>query len=195
MRATTRENSYKVKKNVFSLIETIMVLTMVGITLSIAIPSFKGHANDNQLRNNINDLSAALQFTRSQAIRLRRDVTICSSSDQSNCSSSNIWEQGWVIAYTDESDSRIILRVHDPLISGSLRSGGLSNASLLRFSNNGSLAQGQQAGTFVSCDDRGNQDARALIVNNLGFVHVAYDSNEDGIQNDHNGTNISCPNT
>lgn len=175
------------------MIECLMVMTIASILLFIAVPSYKGYAGDNILRNNINYLSAAIQYTRSQAIRLKKDVSICASSDQVNCSNSNVWESGWLVSYRDDSDAQIILRVQDSLQSGSLRSDGLTNGGLLTFMRSGSIIQSQQGGTFVSCDERGLQDARALIINNIGFVHIAYDQDGNDIHNDHTGNDVTCP--
>lgn len=179
----------------FTLIECLMVITIAGILLSMAVPSYNNHVGDNRMRDTINDISGALQFARSQAIRLRRDVMVCASADGDSCLSSDKWEEGWVVSYIDGSGTRLVLKVHQGLEGGTLRSSGLSNASRVNFNRTGSLVQGEQGGSFIACDNRGASDANALVLSNLGFVHIAYDQDEDGIENDHSGTNVTCPNS
>ena len=65
-------------------------------------------------------------------------------------------------------------------------------ANLVRFTPRGT-ALGSQ-GTFTFCDDRGAGEARALILNPVGSVRSATDTDspEDGIVNDAGGTNVGC---
>lgn len=187
-------NSYITAKKLtgFTLLECMTIISIISVVLSMAIPSYSDYAGNNLLKNNINYLSASMQYARSQAVTLKKEISICASEDQSECSNRNSWESGWIIFYVND-DEKTILRVQDSLRKGTMRSNGLTSESILSFDRSGSIKKSQSGGTFTSCDDRGESDARALIVNNVGFVHVGYDQDENGVQNDHAGNDVKCP--
>ena len=47
-------------------------------------------------------------------------------------------------------------------------------------------------GTFVFCDERGQEEARALIMNPVGSMRGSYDPEEDGIVNGLVNANVEC---
>lgn len=79
----------------FTLIEMMVVISLLAILLAVGVPSFRAMIQQNRVTAVTNDLVAALQFARSEAIRTGANVTVCSSSDQSTCSGT--WTNGWVV--------------------------------------------------------------------------------------------------
>ena len=79
----------------FTLIEMMVVISLLAILLAVGVPSFRAMIQQNRVTAVTNDLVAALQFARSEAIRTGANVTVCSSSDQSTCS--GVWTNGWVV--------------------------------------------------------------------------------------------------
>ena len=82
------------KQTGFTLIELMVTVSILATVLAIGVPSFRSLIENNRIRSVTNDLVAALQFARSEAVKRGIPVTLCSSSDQASCSGA--WINGWV---------------------------------------------------------------------------------------------------
>lgn len=71
--------------NGLTFIELIVALSIVGIILAIAAPSFSDIIDDNRMTTQYNELLAALALTRSEAIKRQMRVTTCQSSTGTSC--------------------------------------------------------------------------------------------------------------
>jgi len=175
------------KQNGFSLIEVITTMAIAAIVLTISIPSFQSYIQNNRQAIAINELATALQLARNSAVSRRVRVTVCKSSDGSNCvmdGNASDWTQGWIIfADTNGDNTRDadedILRVHGPIQGNLTISGGHNTNDRISFSPNGLLAS--LNGTITYCDSRGNDHASALVISRAGRVRF-----ED------NGNNLAC---
>ena len=85
-----------------TLIETLVVMGIVGIFMAIGIPSYKYVTNANRISAEINGLLGDLQFARSEAIKEGQPVTVCVSSDGASClgATTTTWRSGWIV-YSD----------------------------------------------------------------------------------------------
>jgi type IV fimbrial biogenesis protein FimT len=81
----------------FTLIESMVAVSLMAVLLMIAVPSFNNAALGSQLRASANDLAAAAFLARSEAIKRNAVVTLCMSEDGESCSISGGWEQGWAV--------------------------------------------------------------------------------------------------
>ena len=79
----------------FTLIELMVTVSVLALLLGIGVPSFRATIQGNRVTAVSNDLVAALQFARSEAVRRGENVTLCSSNDQVTCSGG--WVDGWVV--------------------------------------------------------------------------------------------------
>lgn len=86
----------------FTLIELLVVVSLLGILITVGIPSAGDMLADSRMTAFTNDLVADLNLTRSEAVKRNIPVTICSSTDQVNCSGANNWGSGWII-FTDRT--------------------------------------------------------------------------------------------
>jgi type IV fimbrial biogenesis protein FimT len=87
----------------FTLIELIVTVSIVAILASIAAPSFRAMIKNNRATVEANSLVSALLLARSEAIKRKNNVTVCTSVDQESCAtgSSEIdFSKGW-IAFVD----------------------------------------------------------------------------------------------
>jgi two-component system sensor histidine kinase TctE len=85
----------------FSLIELIVVMTIVGIVVGIAVPSYKYVTNSNRVSAEVNQLLGDLQYARSEAVKEGSPVSVCPgtvSGTTGSCASSGAnWQGGWFV--------------------------------------------------------------------------------------------------
>ena len=128
----------------FTLIELLITLLVAGILLVIATPGFKTFIEDNRISASSNDFVNAIAVARSEAIRRREPVTICSSSDLATCSNNASWQTGWIIFNDRNGDSNVdagntppevVLRVWEALPGGFtlIPTGGTTNVQFDRL--------------------------------------------------------------
>jgi type IV fimbrial biogenesis protein FimT len=79
-----------------TLIELLVVMTIAGILIGVGVPSFRYVTNSNRMSGEINNLLGDLQFARSEALKEGQTVTVCTSTDGTNCSNT-AWHQGWIV--------------------------------------------------------------------------------------------------
>jgi type IV fimbrial biogenesis protein FimT len=84
----------------FTLLELVITVAVLAIALGIAIPSFQGITNRNRLTSVANEVVAAMQLTRMEAIRRNQRVVMCPSTDGSTCSGAN-----WMRMIVREADA------------------------------------------------------------------------------------------
>ena len=80
----------------FSLVELAITVFVLGIVLGISIPMFTGVVNGNRLTANANELVAAIQSARAEAIRQNMRTSLCESDDGATCAGTSPW-QGWIV--------------------------------------------------------------------------------------------------
>ena len=109
----TRELSQRVQKG-FTLIELMVVVALVAIITTIAIPSWNAMIAKNRVRAAVNDWTQSFYFARSEAVRQNTSVTICASSDGSSCTASG-YEAGWIVKVIDPNDPTQDIVLQDAL--------------------------------------------------------------------------------
>src|SRR5688572_9547660 len=80
----------------FTLIEMMIVISLIAILMAIAVPSFRDASLSSQLRSTANELVAGAMLARSEAIKRNAIVTMCVSSSGTACTGGS-WEQGWIV--------------------------------------------------------------------------------------------------
>lgn len=163
----------------FTLVELLVVLAMMGILLTIAVPGYAFLLHSSRLATVTNDLVSALQLARSEAIKRGMRITVCKTSNAMEstpvCDSTADWQQGWLV-FADGGTKGVIdtddtlLRVHDRLpaaavITTSNYSSYISYLSSGRSQGSNGLANGTIRVCVAS-----NQ--REIIINNTGRVRL-----------------------
>lgn len=84
----------------FTLLELVITVAVLAIALGIAVPSFQGITNRNRLTSVANEVVAAMQLTRMEAIRRNQRVVMCPSTNGTTCSGAN-----WMRMIVREADA------------------------------------------------------------------------------------------
>ncbi len=165
----------KDKARGFTLLELMVTIFVVAIILGIGIPSFLQTIQTSRMASTTNDLITGMHLARSEAVKRRAPVTICSSNDPfavtPACNPGGNFN-GWVI-FVDDADlggdgqpdgnisidpGELILQAHDAMpqqITVSADS-GFASFSASGFRRNGPA--GPSVTMMLFCDDRGNVD-------------------------------------
>jgi type IV fimbrial biogenesis protein FimT len=81
----------------FTLIEMMVVLTIVGVFVLIAAPAYDTLIERTRLRSFANEFVASAFLARSEAIKRNEIMTLCVSTDGTSCTGGGEWEQGWIV--------------------------------------------------------------------------------------------------
>ena len=91
----------------FSLIELLTVVTVVGITVGLGVPSYKYVTNSNRVSSEVNQLLGDMQYARSEAVKQGTVVSVCPTSTPVTITSTTItgscagtganWQSGWIV--------------------------------------------------------------------------------------------------
>jgi type IV fimbrial biogenesis protein FimT len=79
----------------FTLGELVATLGVVGVSLSLVVPSFQQVSQSNLRATTINELVTTLHVARSEALARNATVAICPSADGATCARVP-WESGWI---------------------------------------------------------------------------------------------------
>jgi len=164
----------------FSLIEVMITLSIAAILMSIAVPSFQSFTRTNRIAAITNQLSAALQYARSEAMTRGKTVTVCKSDDVSDstptCNNGANWQDGWMIFVDNDGDGTFEtgdspLRVGQAAnTSVVITSSGTNFANFVRFRPNGqSLGASTARGTISICIA---PDQRDIVFNTIGRLSI-----------------------
>jgi type IV fimbrial biogenesis protein FimT len=168
------------KQSGFTLTELLITLAAAGVLASMAIPSFRTTIQNGRLVTQANDILGSLVYARSQAVTTARNITVCSSTDLSTCSTSNAWASGWIVC--QEADAKTtsigcatgssVLRVHEALVGSNTLTNGSSLKSITFAPPSGSLTTGTGL-YFDVCDSRGASYGRAIYIYQQGIARVS----------------------
>ena len=167
-----------------TLIELIVVIIIVGVVSGIAIPSMNNVLENQRISAANNDLITSMVIARSEAVRQKKHVTVCASSNGTTCNTGSTgianWSDGWIVFANSSSANLTRNTGSEPLINVVSAPKGISSitlslsnggaATLLSYRPNGSLGSvaTNQAKLFTICDSRGASSASATLLNRTG---------------------------
>lgn len=141
----------------FTLIELMVTITVLGIIISLAAPSFSKMLQDNRMITLASELQGSLQMARAEAIKRRVDVVLCkSNSGATDCSNGTDWQGGWLMRSTDG-----VIKVWDA-VQGATLTGPSSG---ITFRGNGLTSSSESTWTaaYSSCTQN-----RSITVSTTG---------------------------
>jgi type IV fimbrial biogenesis protein FimT len=172
----------------FTLLELMLVVTIAGLLLGLGVPAMGNFIRNSRITGAANDVMAALHFTRSEAIKRRQPVTLCTSANalaaNPTCAASPMLT-GW-IAFVDTNQSgqrdggEAVLLAREP-IPATITARASVNPFRVTYLLNG-FALNPNASQLVLCDERGNvptggqlSSARGIQIAVTGRAQVTRD--------------------
>jgi type IV fimbrial biogenesis protein FimT len=154
-------------------LELMVVMAIVAILLSTAVPAVKNYTWNLRLRTAIDTLQSDLNLARAHAISHNTEMIICPAIDAADCSGSSAWQYGWIVFTDINADHR--RQVGEALIKHAnavefLDISSSRSRKYLRFLPNGS-APGSNV-SIVFCDKRGAEYAGKIVVSNSGRIRI-----------------------
>ncbi len=164
----------------FTLIELMAALALAAILIALAVPSFTGLIERNRMESEVNRWLTDINFARSEAIKLGKQVSICrrdanlicngtiecKCGDQSGTPDKE-YHHGWLV-FLDQSDSGHfqpangdeLLRVGNAASTGVIISGNQQANRRFSFTPNGELKSNDWPTNTVFCTQKpGNAPA------------------------------------
>jgi len=81
-----------------------MTLGLVGIVLTLGVPSFADLVANHRLRVEVDRLFHAVHLARKESVVRRRVMTLCPSSDGLDCVPGGDWAGGWMLFVNRDRD-------------------------------------------------------------------------------------------
>ena len=169
-----------------TLLEMMIVLSIMAILGTVAVPSFTQLMRDSERTTAVNSFVHSLYLARSEAIKRGEVVSLCKSTDGQRCSNSAAdWNGGWIVFVNRDRDDLPVRDMNEEIIqvySGWPAGHITSNRAAYSFR---AYTQAVVNGTIVFCDARGSAQARAIIISHTGRPRIA--------QKDSNNKPLKCP--
>lgn len=151
----------------FTLVELVIAILVLAILASLALPSFQSSLRSSRLSSSTNQLMAALNLARSEAIKNTSGAGVCSSSDGLTCAGVTDWSMGWLV-WSDrpnaatgvgngqfDAGTDVVLRYTQAVPR--MRIAGPAAAQAVRFDRRGRLAGGADLQFSLRPETCGNQ--------------------------------------
>ncbi len=83
----------------FTLVEILVTIAVASVLLAVAVPSFNELVVSNRLTTQSNDMVAAINFARSEAIKRNRSISLCrtGSATATDCAAATATWEHWIV--------------------------------------------------------------------------------------------------
>lgn len=177
-----------------TLIELLVTMFLAILMIAVGMPGFVGLRQSQAQGAAVNQTLGLIHFARSLAITDATTVTLCASSNMASCTGEQNFANGAVVLARDTVGQQTLIRVMDPLsvTDFNIQLRGFPSLSHIEFTDTGEINNLANAASITFCDERGAEQAAALVVNPLGMVRVAVDDDDNNFVNIHDQSDISC---
>ena len=189
----------------FSLVELMVVVSIMAILALVGIPSYQDTVRRNALDSQQLDLISALNQARQEAVTRNTKVTICRSTDQTSCAAvTGDWGVGW-ITFINTGTAGTVASINDILakhgalkqsVAVTLTDTNTTPTQLiyLQFSGTGYLSSNTPLKSWFKLCTSDNKaiNARAIIVETTGRG-IQTPLLSSGVYGDITGTALTCP--
>ncbi len=175
----------------FTLLELMLVVAIAGVLLAIAVPAMGDFIRNSRITGAANDVMGGFHLARSEAIKRRDFVTLCTSANSQavnpTCAASDLLT-GW-IAFVDTNQNAQVDPGEDLLMQHEAMNAQITAQSsedpfFVTYQMNGQ-ATNPNAAQLVLCDERGNtpsagelSSARGILVSVIGRAGVTRNLDE-----------------
>lgn len=153
----------RVKSQGFTLIEMMTAIAVLGILITISLPTLEGMLLSGRLRSYANELAASAYLARSEAIKTNSVVRLCASSSGTGCDGD--WAEGWVVLRSDDA----VVQSHGALANGYKINAG---ANTLSFKPTG-ISATQTTLTVCKASPSAGDQERVVTISATGRPSVS----------------------
>lgn len=167
----------------------MITVSIAGILMSMAIPSFQSTIRSNRIATSANYFVSAINLARSEAIKRGVQITV-----RRKGSTSQVWDEGWLVfvdsdssnAFNDNGNTNLcetngdgspsedcLLKTYDALPSGyTLRTGNSVYQDFAAYVSTG-LSKSAAGETFRLCNGSDTATSRAITISPVGRARVS----------------------
>src|SRR5690606_12240702 len=126
----------------FTLVELMVTLAVAAILVTMAVPGFTSLINSNRLGSTANQLVAAVQSARIEAVRRNARVVMCRSVVGASCAGAGDEWPAWIVFVDTGADGNLdaggtVVEVGSPHAQVQVRASGALTADRLLFRSDG----------------------------------------------------------
>jgi type IV fimbrial biogenesis protein FimT len=168
----------------FTMVELVVAMTVAGVLLALAVPSFTTFIYNQRATSATNSLVLTMNLARSEAIKrdLPTGITVCASADHLTCGGGN-WATGWVVLDTSGGANAGMLSGGIAVPNNTVTEA--TGQTQVVYQSNGTVTA---AASFRICDTRGAAFAHSIDVGPTGRVLAATTVGQTV-----NGAALVCP--
>jgi prepilin-type N-terminal cleavage/methylation domain-containing protein len=178
----------------FTLVELLITIAVLAITTVIALPALTEFTVKIRVDNQISELHRLLLLTRNTAVNDEQNITICPLDNTNNCSKN--WDQVITVFKDLDQDGRYEAADNETIVQ--IKSAIANDDSLqydqtsLVYTATGNLANGASDSPFTYCPNTFKKFSRGILVSSSGRSYLSADTDNDGIDEDRYGNEITC---
>jgi len=162
----------------FHLLESLIVITIIAIISSFAIPAFSSVIDSQYRRTTLHSIHHLVSLARSEAIKRNAYIAICPSSDGETCLRSKDYSQGWIMFENRDKDYPVQRDEDEVLIE---HNAAQNNSHFDLFSNRYAFTfrpsnKRNTNGTFITCPkaaiEKNNHKYQSVVISYTGRPRI-----------------------
>ncbi|MDQ2078124.1 GspH/FimT family pseudopilin [Marinimicrobium sp. ABcell2] len=162
----------------FTLIELVVTMVVLAIVVAFAIPNFNTMVRDSRSTTLGDDLIAAINYARAEAVKRGGRVSLCASSNGTACIGN--WTDGWIV-FTDGATSdtaalavtTVLRNWEAPNVNASITvTQNGADTNFFRFTGVGALARAGNVVISSKIEGCTGDSARTITVNRGGVARA-----------------------